>query len=98
MSKTIVCETKQGIKQDEISKAMKELTSAGFRLYSYLENMVELDGGYTVFQLSAKDVCTFTGFSERTYHLAVKNLISHDYLKPKKGKKNCFLFDGKARD
>lgn len=98
MSKTIECETKQGIKQDDISKAMKGLTSAGFRLYSYLENMAELDGGHTVFQLCVKDVCTFTGFSERTYHLAVNDLISHDYLKPKEGKKHCFLFDGKTRD
>lgn len=98
VSKIIECDVNKTTKQESISAAMKELSRAGFRLYSYLWSMAELEDGKAVFQLCAEDVCTFTGMGERTYYTAVEDLTDHGYIKPKAGKKRYYLFDGLGGD
>lgn len=93
-SKIIECTISREKQHDNISEAMKKLTGAGFRLYSYLFSMAELEEGRTIFQLLQDDVCAYTGLSARSYYTAVNDLTKNGYIKPKTGKRRYFLFDG----
>lgn len=97
ISKVIECSIDRTAQHDNHAAAMRVLTGAGFRLYSYLCNMAELEGGKSVFQLCQEDVSEYTGMSKRTYFEAVKNLTDKGYIIPKAGKRRYFLFDGKSK-
>lgn len=98
ISKIIECDTTNAESLASASAAMQELTGAGFRLYTYLCSMSELEGGKAIFQLCAKDVCEYTGLCARSYNSAVKDLTDHGYIKPKEGKRRYYLFSGKCGD
>ncbi len=95
-SRIIECMPDQRTKQTDFSDAMRTLTGTGFKLYSYLWNMAELENGRSVFQLCEKDACIATGIAHRTYYDAVKELTDRGFIKPKEGKQRYFIFNGKG--
>ena len=97
ISKVIECAIDRTKQHDNTAAAMKVLTGAGFRLYSYLCSMAELEGGKSVFQLCQEDVSEYTGMGIRTYFDAVKDLTDKGFIVPKAGKRRYFLFDGAGK-
>ena len=95
-SRVIDCCIKNTGRHESASAAMKVLTGAGFRLYSYLCNMAELEGGRSVFQLCPDDICQYTGLCERAYYQGFNNLIEHGYIRQKAGKRRYYLFNGEC--
>lgn len=94
----IIVESKivQSKKHTDIPAAMRKLTGNGFRLYSYLWNMAELENGHSILQLFCNDVCEYTGMCQRSFYLAVEDLTKHNYLKQKPGKRLYYLFNGRG--
>lgn len=95
-SRIIDCNINQEQQHKDASIAMQELTIAGFRLYSYLCSMAQLEGGRSIFQLCQDDVCEYTGMSADRYYCGVRDLEKHGYIKPKAGKRRYYLFNGRG--
>lgn len=91
----IECNVDTSRKQKQFSTAMNKLTGAGFRMYTYLWNMAELENGCTIFEPCKSDICTYVGFCSRSYYIAMNDLIEKGFIKQKTGKQRYFLFDGK---
>jgi len=90
----IECKIDTSKKREQYSDAMKRLTSAGFRMYTYLWNMAELENGHTIFEPCKSDVCAYAGFCSRSYYMAMRDLIDNGFIKLKTGKQRYFLFNG----
>lgn len=92
----IECKIDTSKKREQYPDAMKRLTSAGFRMYTYLWNMAELEGGHTIFEPCKSDICAYVGFCSRSYYMAMNDLIKNGFIKQKAGTQHFFLFDGKG--
>ena len=83
--------------KDIRSKAMRTLSGTGAKLFFYLLDMAEVEGGKAVFPLRWNDVCMYTGMSRCSFFIAFNEMANKGYLIQDSIRKYMYRFNGRQQ-